>query len=174
MSSRMLKQSDNFKLLHKCLPSQRKVLLKLANPALIHAIFDCITNIIHQRIPITAKQKGVLAKKKRVENISRQQNKNPKEERAFNSTRWWYFEKYSGNGVERPCVLMSITPRKNLLVIPSDMYDRMTNHTAKSYQPEKNELIKSEEVMQNIWNTSVPPMKNRNSSPRNSTNLGHF
>ena len=51
---------------------------------------------------------------------------------------------------------MSITPRKNLLVIPSDMYDRMTNHTAKSYQPEKNELIKSEEVMQNIWNTIVP------------------
>ena len=56
-TSRMLKQSDNFKLLHKCSPSQTKVLLKSANPALTHAICDCITNINHQRIPITAEQK---------------------------------------------------------------------------------------------------------------------
>ena len=33
----------------------------------------------------------------------------------------------------------------------------MTKHSAKRYQPEKNELIKSEEEMQNIWNSSVPP-----------------
>ena len=52
---------------------------------------------------------------------------------------------------------MSFTPGKKFLVIPSDMYDRMTKHSAKSYQVEKNELIKSEEEMQNIWNTSVPP-----------------
>ena len=64
MTSRMLKQSDNLKLLQKCSPLQRKVLSKSAYPALVHAICDCITNIIHQRIPITAKQKGVLAKKK--------------------------------------------------------------------------------------------------------------
>ena len=50
-----------------------------------------------------------------------------------------------------------ITPGKKFLVIPSDMYDRITKHRAKSYQPEKNELIKSEEEIQNIWNTSVPP-----------------
>ena len=30
-------------------------------------------------------------------------------------------------------------------------------NSAKSYQPEKNELIKSEEEMHNVWNTSVPP-----------------
>ena len=65
MTSRMLKQSDNLKLLHKGSPLQRKVLLKSANPALVHAICDCITNIIHQRIPIAAKQKGVLAKQKK-------------------------------------------------------------------------------------------------------------
>ena len=40
---------------------------------------------------------------------------------------------------------MSITPGKKFLVISSDMYDRMTKHAAKSYQPEKNRLIKSEE-----------------------------
>ena len=33
----------------------------------------------------------------------------------------------------------------------------MIKHRARSYQPEKNELIKSEEEMQNVWNTSVPP-----------------
>ena len=37
------------------------------------------------------------------------------------------------------------------------MYDRMTKHSAKSYQLEKNKLIKSEKEMQNIWNTIVPP-----------------
>ena len=113
MTSRMLKQSDNLKLLHKGAPLQRKVLLKSANPALVHAICDCITNIIHQRIPIAAKQKGVLAKqKKHVESISKQQNKNFNEEKTFNSTRWWYFENYSGHGVERPYTIMSITPGK--------------------------------------------------------------
>ena len=50
---------------------------------------------------------------------------------------------------------MSITPGKKLLVVPSSMYDRMTKCSAKSYQPEKQELIKSEEEMKNIWNTSV-------------------
>ena len=52
---------------------------------------------------------------------------------------------------------MGITPGKKLLVIPSDMYDKMIKRRAKGYQPEKNELIKSEGEMQNIWNTSVPP-----------------
>ena len=33
----------------------------------------------------------------------------------------------------------------------------MTKHSAKSYQPDKNELIKKEEGMQNNWNTSVLP-----------------
>ena len=65
-TSRMLKLSDNLILLRKCSSLQRKFLLKSANPALIHAICDWNTNIIHQRIHITAKQKGVLAEKKRV------------------------------------------------------------------------------------------------------------
>ena len=52
---------------------------------------------------------------------------------------------------------MSTTPGKKFLVIPSDMYDMMIKHSAKSYEPEKNELIKSEEEMQNIWSSSVPP-----------------
>ena len=73
MASCILKQSENFKLLHKCLPSQRK-LSKYANPPLIHAFCDCTTNITHQNIPITANQKRALAKC--IENIIKQQNKN--------------------------------------------------------------------------------------------------
>ena len=46
---------------------------------------------------------------------------------------------------------MSVASGEKFLVIPSDTYDMMTKHSAKSYQPEKNEL------MQNVWNTSVPP-----------------
>ena len=42
---------------------------------------------------------------------------------------------------------MSITPGKKFLVIPSEMYDRLTKHTVKGYQPEKSELIKSEKEM---------------------------
>ena len=51
MTSGMLKQS---------------VMLKSSNPASIHAICDCITNIIHQKIHVTARQKRDLAKKKNV------------------------------------------------------------------------------------------------------------
>ena len=33
----------------------------------------------------------------------------------------------------------------------------MTKHSAKSYQPEKNKLIESEEEMQSVWSTIVLP-----------------
>ena len=33
----------------------------------------------------------------------------------------------------------------------------MPKRNAKSYQRKKNELIRFEEEMQNVWNTSVPP-----------------
>ena len=66
MTNRMLKHSEDLKLLHHCSPSQRKALLKTANPSLVHAICDCITNIIHERIPITSQQKSQLRKKKSV------------------------------------------------------------------------------------------------------------
>ena len=48
--------------------------------------------------------------------------KKNKEEEAFNSTQWWHFENYSGHPAERPDVIISITPRKKILVIPSDIY----------------------------------------------------
>ena len=133
MTSRMLKQSENVKLLYKCSPSQRKFLIKSSIPALIHAICDCITNIIHQKIPITAKhKKGLATKKKRIENIIKQQNQNPQETAILS--------------VERSCVIISIAPRKMFLVILSDMYNMMTKHSAKSYQSEEN-----------VWNKGVPP-----------------
>ena len=78
MKSRMLKQSNNYTLLHKCSPSKRNFLVKQANPALIHAVSDCITNVIHQEISITAKQKRALAKKKSIlRTFSNSRTKNP-------------------------------------------------------------------------------------------------
>ena len=156
MTSPMLKQSENLKLLHKCSPLQRKVLLKSANPALVHAICDCITNIIHQRIPITAQQKGVLAKKKNVlRTLANSRTKTSKKRKPSIQHGGDILKTILGS-VERPYIIMSITPGKKFLVIPSDMYDRLTKHTVKSYQPEKSELIKSEKEMQSVWDSSVP------------------
>ena len=66
MTNRMLKNSEFLKLLHQCPPKQRIAILKTAKPSLINAVCDCITNIVHQKVPITSQQKGVLAKKKKV------------------------------------------------------------------------------------------------------------
>ena len=124
MTSRMLKQSDSVKLLHNCLASQRNVLLKSASPALIHAIYDCIFNIIQQKIPITAKQERSLAKKKNaLRALSNSRTKTPRKNKLFNSTRWRDIKNYSGHGVEHYCVIMSIASGKKFLVIPSDAYD---------------------------------------------------
>ena len=85
MTSRILKQSDNFKLLYMCSTSQRKVLLKLANPALIYAICHFITYIINQKIPITTKQKRALAKKKSVlRTLSNSRTKTPRKKKLLN------------------------------------------------------------------------------------------
>ena len=43
---------------------------------------------------------------------------------------------------------MSIAPGKKFFFIPSEIFDLMMNHREKSYQPDKFELIKSEEEMQ--------------------------
>ena len=56
--------------------------------------------------------------------LRKQQNKTPKEEEAFNSTQWWYFENYCGSGVECPGVIMVITPGKKFLVIPSIIFNK--------------------------------------------------
>ena len=158
MTSRMLKQSNNFKLSHQCSPSQRKVLLKWANPALIHAICDYIANIIYEKVPITTKQKRDLAKKKKVSRtLSSSRTKTPRKKKLLIQ---------HGGGILKTIlgtVLNAITSfwvsllAKQFLVIESDTYDMMTKHSAKSYQPEKNKLIKSEEEMQSVWSTIVLP-----------------
>lgn len=66
MTNRMLKHPHILKLLHKSQPHQRTALIKAAKPTEIHAICDCIKNILHQRVPISSQKKGVLAKKKNV------------------------------------------------------------------------------------------------------------
>ena len=53
------------------------------------------------------------------------------------------------------------------------MYDMMIKHSAKSYQPEKNELINPKKKCRTFGAVAYLHMKKGNSSPRNSTNLGH-
>ena len=61
---------------------------------------------------------------------------------------------------------MSITPGKKFFFIPSEIFDLMINHREKSYQPDKFELIKSEEEMQRAWNTTVVPYEKNSLSLR--------
>ena len=66
MTNRMLRNHSMLQLLNQCTPQQRTALLKTAKPDLIHALCDCIANVLHKNILITSQQKGVLAKKKNV------------------------------------------------------------------------------------------------------------
>ena len=103
-----------------------------------------------------SKSKFLQRKKNVLRTLVNSRTKTSRKKKTFNSTRWWYFQNYSGHSVERLYIIVSITPGKKFLAFPSVIYDRMIKHSAESYQPKKNELIKSEEEMQNIWNTSVP------------------
>ena len=49
---------------YQCSPEERAALLKVAKPDLIHAVRNCITIIVHDKIPIMRQQKGILGKKK--------------------------------------------------------------------------------------------------------------
>ena len=55
---------------------------------------------------------------------------------------------------------------EKFFVIPSEMFDLMMNHREKSYQPDKFELIKSEEEMQRACNTTVVPYEKNSLSLR--------
>lgn len=66
MTNRMIKNTEYLKLLKNCTPQQRTAILKTAHPELVHALCDCITNVIHKKVPVTVKQKKSLSSKKKV------------------------------------------------------------------------------------------------------------
>ena len=63
MTHRMRKNIHLLKALQECSTAEQKQLLKVAKPELVHAICDCIVNVVHGRVPINNYQKGKLRKK---------------------------------------------------------------------------------------------------------------
>ena len=66
MTQRMKRNAHLIKALHSCSKSDRKRMLGKAKPDLINAICDCLTNIVYGKIPINAKLKTQLRRKKNV------------------------------------------------------------------------------------------------------------
>ena len=52
--------------MHSCSKDDQKSLVKIAKPQLIHALCDCIVNVVHGRVPINNSQKNKLKKKIKV------------------------------------------------------------------------------------------------------------
>ena len=52
---------------------------------------------------------------------------------------------------------MSTQLGKKYIVIPNDTYQMLLSKKETSYQPEKEEVLKSEQEMKDVWNTSIPP-----------------
>jgi len=66
MTNRMIKNAQLLKVIHDCTPQQRTAILRTAHPELVHAICDCITNVVHNKVPVTTKQRNNLTPKKTV------------------------------------------------------------------------------------------------------------
>ena len=59
----MKKQYHMLNALNECSPAERKQLLRIARPELIHAICDCIVNVVYGKVPINNYKKCQLKKK---------------------------------------------------------------------------------------------------------------
>ena len=63
MTHRMKKHYNMLNAIHQCTPDERKQLLRVAKPELIHAICDCIVNVVYGKVPISNYNKCQLRKK---------------------------------------------------------------------------------------------------------------
>ena len=62
MTHRMKKNIQLLHALNQCSPAEQKQLLKVARPELIHAICDCIINVVHGKVSVSSYQKNKLRK----------------------------------------------------------------------------------------------------------------
>ena len=60
MAQRLRKSHDFLKLLARCTPAQRKVILKVADDALVKTICECILNVLEQTVPVSKSIKRKL------------------------------------------------------------------------------------------------------------------
>ena len=63
MTHRMKKHYNMLNAIHQCTLDERKQLLRAAKPELIHAICDCIVNMVYDKAPISNYNKCQLRKK---------------------------------------------------------------------------------------------------------------
>ena len=63
MTERIKRNVPILNAIHKCSPLERKQMIKIARPELIHAICDCVLNVAHSKVPISNYQKRKLRKK---------------------------------------------------------------------------------------------------------------
>ena len=63
MTQRMKKNYHMLHALNECSPEERKQLLRIARPDLVHAVCDCIVNVVHGKVPISNYKKCQLRKK---------------------------------------------------------------------------------------------------------------
>lgn len=103
---------------------------------------DCIINIVHDRIPISRQQKGVLAKKKKKlkEASNKQIRKTPRKKKLL--------VQHGGNHSRHrlkhlnSVIIMSLTHWKKKFVVPSDTYEMIMERQSNTMeQPEKNDFI---------------------------------
>ena len=66
MTQRMKRQMPMLNALCHCKATEQKQIFKSAQPDLVKAICDCVTNVIHGRIPISHHQKRKIQHKKKV------------------------------------------------------------------------------------------------------------
>ena len=65
MAQRLRKNHDFLKLLGRFTPARRKVILKVADDALVKTICDCILNVLEQTVPVSKSiQRKLLTHKK--------------------------------------------------------------------------------------------------------------
>ena len=63
MAQRLRKNHDFLKLLAKCIPAQRKAILKEADEGLVQTICECILNVLKETVPVNKPAKSSRRKK---------------------------------------------------------------------------------------------------------------
>lgn len=83
MTQRMIKNIDVLKALCHCNKEEQKDFIKAAKPEVIHAVCDCITNVLHGNIPISRYSKRKLKPKRQLLRALSQPKKNAEQRKKL-------------------------------------------------------------------------------------------
>ena len=98
MTSHMKKHYHMLHAINQCSPEESKQLLRVAKPELIHAICDCIVNVVYGKKPISSYKKSQLRKKISVlKRLSNSKEPVVKKKEVTYSTRWFSWTSAKNN-----------------------------------------------------------------------------